>query len=117
MKTDRNFRLIVSKIYNHESLVGSDLRNLYFSCMDFARMDLRHANFEGARLSQSILDRSDLTNANFANADLKNASFHQANLTGAVFRNSIVSGANFADAKGLTAEVKNYLRSKGATGL
>jgi len=61
MKADRDFRLILNKIYNRESLVGSDLRNLYFSCMD-----LRHANFEGARLSHGVLDRSDLTNANFA---------------------------------------------------
>lgn len=117
MKADRNFRLLLNKIYNRESLVGSDLRNLYFSCMDFAGMDLRQTNFEGARLSHGVLDRSDLTNANFANTDLKNASFQQANLTGAVFRNAVVNGANFADVIGLTAEVKNYLKSKGATGL
>jgi uncharacterized protein YjbI with pentapeptide repeats len=117
MKADRKLRLIVNKIYNRESLVGSDLRNLYFSCMDFAGLDLRHANFEGARLSRGVLDRSDLRNANFANTDLQNASFQHANLTGAVFRNAIVSGANFANVKGLTAEVKNYLKSKGATGL
>ncbi|HEV8721472.1 MAG TPA: pentapeptide repeat-containing protein [Candidatus Binatia bacterium] len=60
---------------------------------------------------------SDLTNANLANTDLTNASFQQANLTGAVFRNAVVSGANFTGVKGLSAEVKNYLKSKGATGL
>ena len=117
MKADRNLRLILNRIYNRESLVGSDLRNLYFSCMDFAGMDLRHTNFEGARINHGILDRSDLSNANFANTDLKNASFQQANLTGTVFRNAIVSGANFSKVKGLTTEVKKYLKSKGATGL
>jgi uncharacterized protein YjbI with pentapeptide repeats len=117
MKADRNLRLIMNKIYNRESLVGSDLRNLYFSCMDFAGMDLRHTNFEGARLSHGVLDRSDLSNANFANTDLKNASFQQANITGTVFRNAIVCGANFSKVKGLTAELKKYLISKGATGL
>jgi uncharacterized protein YjbI with pentapeptide repeats len=117
MKADRNLRSIMNKIYNRESLVGSDLRNLYFSCMDFAGMDLRRANFEGARLNHGVLDRSDLSHANFANTDLKNASFQQANVTGTVFRNAIVCGANFTDVKGLTAEVKTYLKSKGATGL
>ncbi len=75
MKADRKLWLILNKIYNRESLVGSDLRNLYFSCMDFAGMNLRHANFEGARINHGILDRSDLSNANFSNTDLKNASF------------------------------------------
>ena len=41
MKADRKLRLIMNKIYNRESLLGSDLRNLYFTCMDFAGMDLR----------------------------------------------------------------------------
>ena len=117
MKADRNLRVILTKIYSRESLVGSDLRNLYFTCMDFASMDLRHANFEGARLNRGILNGSDLTNANLANTDLTNASFQQANLTGTVFRDAIVVGANFTGVKGLSAEVKNYLRSKGAIGL
>jgi uncharacterized protein YjbI with pentapeptide repeats len=117
MKADRKLRVILNKIYSRESLLGSDLRNLYFNCMDFAGMDLRHANFEGARLNHGILNGSDLTNANLSNTDLRQASFQQANLTGTVFRNAIVNGANFTGVKGLSAEVKNYLKSKGATGL
>jgi len=117
MKADRNLRLVLNKIYNRESLVDSDLRNLYFTCMDFAGMDLRRANFEGARLSHGILNGSDLTEANLANTDLTNASFEKANLTRTVFRDAIVSGANFTGVKGLSAEVKGYLRSKGARGL
>jgi uncharacterized protein YjbI with pentapeptide repeats len=117
MSADRKLKLILNKINGRESLVRSDLRNLYFNCMNFAGMDLRETNFEGARLNHGILDCSDLTNANLANTDLTKASFQQANLTGTVFRNAIVSGANFAGVKGLSTEVKNYLRSKGATGL
>jgi uncharacterized protein YjbI with pentapeptide repeats len=117
MKADRHFRIIFNKINNRESLIRSDLRNLYFTCMNFTGMDLRETNFEGARLSRGILNRSDLTNANLANTDLTNASFQQANLTGTVFRNAIVNGANFTGVKGLSAEVRNYLRSRGATGL
>ena len=117
MKTDRRLRLILDKMDRRESLLRSDLRNLYFTCMNFSGLDLRETNFEGARLSRGILDKTDLTNANLANTDLTHASFQRANLTGAVFRNALVSGANFTGVKGLSAEVKTYLKSKGATGL
>ena len=117
MQADRKLRLILNKIYQRESLRGSDLRNLYFNCMDFAGMDLQHANFEGARLSRGLLNETDLRNANLSNTDLTHANFRAANLTGAIFRNAIVAGANFADVKGLSKEVKDYLKSKGATGL
>jgi len=79
-------------------------------------MDLRQTNFEGARLNYGVLNCTDLTNANLANTDLKNASFQEANLTGTVFRNAVVFGANFTGVKGLSEEVKNYLKSKGAKG-
>ncbi len=117
MNADRKLRLIMSKIDKRESLRGSDLRNLYFTCMDFAGMDLRYANFEGARLNHGILKGSDLAYANLSHANLTNTSLQDANLTGAVLRNAIVAGADFTGVKGLTAEVKNYLKSKGATGL
>jgi uncharacterized protein YjbI with pentapeptide repeats len=117
MKSDRSLRFILNKINSRESLERSDLRNLYFTCMNFSGMDLRETNFEGARLNHGILDCSDLTNANLANTDLSNASLKQANLTGTVFRNAIVNGANFTGVKGLTPEVTSYLKSKGATGL
>jgi uncharacterized protein YjbI with pentapeptide repeats len=48
---------------------------------------------------------------------MRNASFKKANLTGTDFRNAIVNGANFTGVKGLSAEVRAYLTSKGATGL
>ena len=117
MKADRNLKHIVNKINNRESLLRSDLRNLYLTCMNFSGMDLRQTNFEGARLNHGNLDGSDLTDANLANTNLVNASFQQANLSGTVFRNAIVSGANFTGVRGLSPEVKNYLKSKGATGL
>jgi uncharacterized protein YjbI with pentapeptide repeats len=117
IKADRSLRHILSKIERRESLLRSDLRNLYITCMNFAGMDLRETNFEGARLSHGIFDCSDLTNANLANTDLTNVSFQQANLTGAVLRNALVSGANFTGVRGLSAETANNLRTKGAKGL
>ncbi len=117
MKGERSLRLILSKIDRRESLLRSDLRNLYITCRNFAGMDLRESNFEGARLSHGIFDSSDLTNANLANTDLTNVSFQQANLTGTVLRDALVTGANFTGVKGLSAEMANNLRSKGAKGL
>jgi uncharacterized protein YjbI with pentapeptide repeats len=117
MKTERKLKLILDKIDRRESLLRSDLRNLYFNCMNFSGLDLRETNFEGARLTRGVLDSSDLTNANLANTDLTKASFQKANLTGTIFLNAIVNGANFTGVKGLSAEVKNYLKSKGALGL
>ncbi len=117
MRADRKLRVILDKIYHRESLRGSDLRNLYFNCMDFAGMDLQYANFEGARLNRGLLNETDLRHANLSNTDLTNANFRAAKLTGAIFRNAIVAGANFAGVKGLSKEVRDYLKAKGATGL
>ncbi|MGE5218915.1 MAG: pentapeptide repeat-containing protein [Chloroflexota bacterium] len=117
MKPDRSLRLILNKIDRRESLFRSDLRNLYITCMNFTGMDLRETNFEGARLNHGTFDSSDLSNANLANTDLTNVSLQHANLTGTILRNAIVSGANFTGVKGLSAEVVNSLKSKGAKGL
>ncbi len=57
-------RDILCKIENHESLAFADLRNLYLSCMDFSNLDLRGANFEGCKLTQAIMDGTDLSGAN-----------------------------------------------------
>jgi uncharacterized protein YjbI with pentapeptide repeats len=113
----RNWRTILQKIDNHESLAGTDLRNLYFSYTDFSGLDLRGANFKGCHMSYATMDGSDLSNADLTDANLIHASFKEANLTGAILLNSVVSGANFAQAKGLSRKTKKYLQSKGATGL
>lgn len=110
-------RDVLNRIYNHESLAGVDLRNLYLSYMDLSRFDLQRANFEGCRLSCVIMDFSNLTDANFTDANLTNASFKKANLTGAILKGTIVVGADFKGVKGLPSEAKRYLRSKGARGL
>ncbi len=57
MKADRKLRLIMNKIYNRESLLGSDLRNLYFSCMDFGGMDLRPSQFRRREAESRYFER------------------------------------------------------------
>ena len=113
----RDIREILLKIQNHQSLAGVDLRNLYLSYMNLSNLDLREANFEGCKLAHAIMDGTDLSRANLANTYLTNTSFKNTNLTGALFKDAIVGGADFSGAEGLSSHVKEYLRSKGATGL
>lgn len=113
----KDLKEVIDRIYNHRSLARSDLRNLYFSCMDFSGLDLRESNLEGCCLSYSVLDGCDLTNANLVNANLTRTSFKGADLTGASFKGAVAGEANFEGAKGLSATARQYLRSKGARGL
>jgi Pentapeptide repeats (8 copies) len=112
-----HLRRILQKIDKRESLAGVDLRNLYLSGMDLSSLDLRGANLKGCRLCNGKLGGSDLTNADLTDAVLTNANFEKADLVGTLFRGAIVAGADFSQAKGLNPEQKNYLKSKGATGL
>jgi uncharacterized protein YjbI with pentapeptide repeats len=117
MPNRKDLKRILKRIYNHESLAGIDLRNLYLSCMDFSGSELRNANLEGCCLSHARLDDCDLTDANLSNAKLTHASLNRANMTGAIFTNVVAAGASFEGVSGLTPATKEYLRSKGAKGL
>ena len=117
MANGRELKYILRKVYNHESLVGIDLRNLYLSFMDFSSLELRRAHLEGCCLSHALLDGSDLTDANLSNAKLSHASLNRAKLTGAILTGVVADGASFEGATGLTPSTIEYLKSKGATGL
>ena len=65
---NRDLKYVLRKVYNHESLVGIDLRNLYLSFVDFSSLELRRADLEGCCLSHALLDGSDLTDANLKDA-------------------------------------------------
>jgi|RhiMethySRZTD1v2_1073278.scaffolds.fasta_scaffold2030990_1 uncharacterized protein YjbI with pentapeptide repeats len=112
-----DLRHILKRVYNHESLAGIDLRNLYLSFMNFSGLDLRRADLEGCCLSHSILDDCDLTDTNLTNAKLNHASFKRAKMTGAILTGVVADGASFEGASGLTASIIDYLKSKGAKGL
>ena len=113
----RDLRHILKRVYNHESLVGIDLRNLYLSFMNFSGLELRRADLEGCCLSHSILDDCDLTDANLTNAKLSHASLNRAKMMGAIFKDVVADGASFEGASGLTPSTIVYLKSKGAKGL
>ena len=97
MPNGRDLKHILEKIYNHDSLVGIDLRNLYLSFMDFTGLELRRTDLEGCCLSHASLNR--------------------AKLAGAILTNVVADGASFEDATGLTPSTIEYLKAKGANGL
>jgi uncharacterized protein YjbI with pentapeptide repeats len=116
MANGRDLKYILRKVYNHESLVGIDLRNLYLSFIDLSRSQLRRANLKGCCLSHALLDDCDLTDANLSDAKLNHASLKGAKLAGAILADVVADGASFEVATGLTASTIEYLKSKGAKG-
>ncbi len=117
MPNGRDLKHILEKVYNHESLVGIDLRNLYLSFMNFTGLELRRTDLEGCCLSHGLMDDCDLTDANLTNAKLSHASLTRAKLAGAILTNVVADGASFEGATGLTPPTIEYLKSKGANGL
>ena len=113
----KDLRHILKRVYNHESLAGIDLRNLYLSFMNFSGLDLRRADLEGCCLSHSNLDDCDLTDANLSNAKLNNASLKRAQMMGTILTDTMADGASFEGASGLTPSTIDYLKSKRAKGL
>jgi uncharacterized protein YjbI with pentapeptide repeats len=105
---------ILERIYRHESLAGIDLRNLYFSSMNFSRLELRRADLTGCCLNHALLDGCDLTDANLTGAKLRSASLNGAKLSGAILVDVLADGASFKDATGLEPSTKEYLKAKGA---
>ena len=82
MSNERDLKHILERIYNHESLVGIDLRNLYLSFMNFTGLELRRTDLEGCCLSHALMDDCDLTDANLTNAKLSHAKSHQSEIGG-----------------------------------
>ena len=117
MLQGKDLRHILKRVYNHESLAGIDLRNLYLSFMNFSGLHLRRADLEGCCLSHSILDNCDLTDANLTNAKLNHASLKRAKMMGTILTDAMADGASFEGASGLTPSTIDYLKSKGAKGL
>jgi len=117
MANGRDLKLILKKVYNHESLVGVDLRNIYLYFINFSGLELRAANLEGCCLSHALLEDCDLTGANLSNAKLDHANFNRARMTGATVTDAIAAGASFKGVTRLTPATKDYLKAKGAKGL
>jgi hypothetical protein len=84
--------------------------------------NLSGRDLSGARMTNSVFNRSDFSNAkmaranasgsafaeaNFSGADLRNANFNEADITGATFAEANIAGANLETVRGLTQRQLN----------
>lgn len=91
------------------NLSGADLSG---SILEYA--DLSGADLSNANLSNTMLVEANLANANLSGANLSGATLRGADLGGAVLSGANVVGAYFLDAKGISPEQKEDLKSRGA---
>ncbi|GAB4391545.1 MAG: hypothetical protein Tsb005_01780 [Gammaproteobacteria bacterium] len=80
------------------------LCNTNLAGLNFAKADLRYADFHGSDLQNTYFDNADLTEANLQQAflrwaSLRNSNFTGANLTHAILQNTVATDANFRQAK------------------
>jgi Pentapeptide repeats (8 copies) len=76
--------------------------------------NLSEANLSGANLSGANLSEANLSGANLSGANLSEANLHGANLREAIFSNSKVMKARFEYTRGVTDELREILKQKGA---
>jgi len=80
------------------NMIGIVLTDAKLSKADFGGADLRLANLEGADLSFTILERTNLTHAVLTGADLMGANLKSANLQQASLEEADLNGANLKGA-------------------
>jgi hypothetical protein len=79
------------------NLAGRNLAGARMTNSVFNRSDFSHA-----RMARADASRSAFTEANFSNADLRNAKFAFSDVTDANFDNANIAGADLETAAGLT---------------
>jgi uncharacterized protein YjbI with pentapeptide repeats len=84
------------------NLAGRDLSGARMTNSVFNRSD-----FSNARMSRANASGSEFADANFSGADLRNTNFNEADITGATFAEANIAGANLATARGLTQRQLN----------
>ena len=110
--------------FSQGQLCHCNFRGAILTDTDFSEADLRGANFSGADLSGVYLENAQLHQANFrksslalANligADLTGANLTEANLQQTNLSGAIVTSALFGDNPGMTPELQQSLRERGA---
>ncbi|MCP3874463.1 MAG: DUF2169 domain-containing protein [Desulfobacteraceae bacterium] len=136
-KTTRE--LFISRLKQHQSFDGEDLRQLDLSGLDMtggkysesllsqtilSGSTIARANLKGSNLSDADLSHADLSESDLSNADLTNANLYGANLSGTNLKDAIFTNANLEEAnlKGAAAQnadfskanLKNAVLVKGA---
>jgi uncharacterized protein YjbI with pentapeptide repeats len=106
------------------NLYQANLRGANLTDADLSEINGSHASFKGADLSGALLANADLSYADFyrsslalANligSNLEGANLVEVNITQANFSGAKVKGAKFADNVGMTEELRENLRLRGA---
>lgn len=80
---------------------GDDELPLDLSHADFYRADLSNASLKGARADGAVFYQCRMKNTVLKRASLRNANFFEADLQGATFDGARLAGANFQDARNI----------------
>ena len=96
-------RLIASRNFQGENLLGLDVSQRDLTTLDATTAILRNAVFRGCDLTDARFDEANLSNAHFEGAILSGASFEGADCEGASFSGADLRGADFTDASLLAA--------------
>jgi uncharacterized protein YjbI with pentapeptide repeats len=106
------------------NLYQANLRGANLTDADLSEINGRHASFKGADLSGALLANADLSYADFyrsslalsnlIGSNLEGANLIEVNITQANLSGAKVTGAKFADNVGMTAELRESLRLRGA---
>ncbi|GEA26969.1 serine/threonine-protein kinase B [Microcystis aeruginosa NIES-4325] len=96
------------------NLTDADLSEINGSYASFKGADLSGALLANADLSYADFYRSSLALANLIGSNLEGANLVEVNITQANFSGAKVKGAKFADNVGMTEELRENLRLRGA---
>lgn len=101
------------------NLTNADLRDANLSVAYLKCVNLQDADLRGANLNGANLHKANLNDANLNNADLGSTNLNGANLCGASVKNANLSRANVKNARfknnlGLSEELKQDLKQRGA---
>ena len=96
------------------NLTDADLSEANLSYAKLSGADLSGAYLGSANLSYAHLNKASLALSNLIGANLEGANLEGANLSNANFSGAIVLGAQFGNNVGMTEEMQQSLRARGA---
>lgn len=96
------------------NLSGADLRGADLSGADLSSANLSGADLSGADLSNADLSGADLNSTDLQGANLNKVYLVSSDLSGADFTGADLRDAEFNGVRGLTPELKEYIKQQGA---
>lgn len=105
---------LIRSNFRGANLTDADLSEAILSYAKFSGADLSGAYLGNAKLNQGDFYRASLALANLIGADLTDANLVEANLSQTNLSGAIVNGAKFGENPGMTEEMAQSLRERGA---